>query len=86
MTDMPDRMEVQTERIDGVLYAKVRIPVSINRQGEWMADGYWSRKRDAAIREVEEGAAECGFGNVQTHFVYALVPVPDALVLHGEVE
>jgi hypothetical protein len=81
-----EKMPVQMQEMDGQLYAKVRIPVCINEAGEWIADGYWSRPRSVAKRDAEEAAAECGFGNVITHFVYALVPVPKGLVVPGELD
>lgn len=80
------KMPVQTKTINGKTFAAVRIPVAINGVGEWIADGVWSRCRDTAMREVEMAAAECGYGSVVTHFVYALVPVPDGSVIAGEID
>lgn len=80
------KMPVQYQEMAGQRYAKVRIPVAINEVGEWIADGVWSRDHDTAKTEVENAAAECGYGSVVTHFVYALVPVPCGLVISGEVE
>lgn len=80
------KMPVQTQEIDGECFAKVRIPVAINEAGEWIADGVWSRDKETAKSEVENAAAECGYGNVLTHFVYALVPIPRGLVIAGEIE
>ena len=79
-------MTVQIQEVKGVRYAKVRIPIAINEAGEWIADGLWSRDYDEAKTEVENTAAECAYGNVTTHFVYAVVPVPCGLIISGELE
>ncbi len=83
---MPVTMPLQFQEIDGQQHVKVRIPVAVNERGEWIADGVWSRAADEAKQEVEYAAAECGYGNVVTHFVYALVPVPKGTVIGGEIE
>ena len=80
-------MKPQTQEIDGKRFAKVRIPVAVNRHGEWLADGFYSREREEAMAECENGAAECGLGNVFVHFVYALVPLPDdGLIITGNAD
>lgn len=80
------KMPVQTKTINGQTFTTVRIPVAVNERGEWIADGVWDRCRDEAKEEVENAAAECAYGNVVTHFVYALVPVPDGSVVAGEID
>ncbi len=79
-------MSVQTKTINGRAFTAVRIPVAVNERGEWIADGVWDRCRDEAKNEVENAAAECGYGNVATHFVYALVPMPASIVCDGEID
>lgn len=80
-------MKPQIQETDGKRFAKVRIPVAVNRHGEWLADGFFSREQKDAQEECENGAAECGLGNIVVHFVYALVPLPeDGDVIAGEVD
>lgn len=81
-----DKMPVQIHEVCGEQFAKVRIPIAINDKGEWIAAGVCTRRKDDAKHEVEKAAAELGYGNVVTHYVYALVPLPIGLVINGELE
>lgn len=80
------KLPVQFQEVGGERFVKVRVPIAINERGEWVADGFWSRDHETAKDEVETAAAELGFGNTITHFIYALVPVPRGLVIAGELE
>ena len=66
-------------------FVKVRIPVAVQRDGRWLADGYSDRDHDRAIEAIEVEAAECLI-NPRISFVYALVPLPQYEVIAGEVE
>ena len=80
-------MEPQlTQTNDGHRLVKVTIPVAVNGDGEWVADGFFSRERRAAREECAAAAGECLLGNWVIHWVEASVPLPEGTMIAGHVE
>ena len=84
---MADRMEVQHMTVNGEPHVKVRIPISVTANGQWLAHGVWHRARKDAVECVESLAKEAlgDASTIRTSFIYAVVPLTDDIAW-GDVE